>query len=132
MITPGMDNAQAKEKYLQAVKSTFRPEFVNRLDAIIVFEHLTKEQLRKIADIQISRVAQRLSAKGIKLVVTQQALDLLGQLGYSIEFGARPLKRVIVAEVENRLADLILSGKLVSGDCVSLDEKDGRFTVLKG
>lgn len=72
-------------------------------------------------------------AEGIKTSVSHhQTLDLLGQLEYSVEFGARPLKRVIVSEVENRLADLILSGKLVSGDCVSLDEKDGRFTVLKG
>lgn len=61
-----------------------------------------------------------------------QTLDLMDQLRYSVEAGTEPLKRIIVTEVENRLADLILSGKLVSGDCVSLDEKDGRFTVLKG
>lgn len=61
-----------------------------------------------------------------------QTLDLIGQLGYSIESGVSPLKHFIMLEVENRLADLILSGKLVSGDCVSLDEKDGQFAVLKG
>ncbi|MBP7732149.1 MAG: hypothetical protein KA140_00065 [Caldisericia bacterium] len=61
-----------------------------------------------------------------------QTLDLIGQISYSIESGVSPLKRFIMLEVENRLADLILSGKLVSGDCVSLDEKDGQLAVLKG
>lgn len=129
LIEPNLPHDQMEKIYMQAVKSNFRPEFVNRLDAIIVFDHLSLTQIRQIASIQISRVAKRLEDRKIKLEITQKALDLIGQIGYSVEFGARPLKRVIVAEVENRLADLILSGGLNAGDTAKIDERNGQLTV---
>ncbi len=129
MVEPGMDDEKMNEIYMSAVKSAFRPEFVNRLDSIIIFKPLTQQQIRQIVGIQIKRVANRLKDRSITLEITESTLDLLGQMGYSVEFGARPLKRVIVTEVENRLADLILSGKLNKGDTVRIDAKDGRLTA---
>ena len=129
LIEPNLPHDQMEQVYMQAVKSSFRPEFVNRLDAIIVFDHLSRAQIRQIASIQISRVAKRLEDRKIMLEITQKALDLIGQMGYSVEFGARPLKRVIVAEVENRLADLILSGGLNAGDTAKIDERNDQLTV---
>ncbi len=129
MVEPGMSDEKMSEIYMSAVKSAFRPEFVNRLDSIIIFKPLTQHQIRQIVGIQIKRVANRLKDRSITLEITESTLDLLGQMGYSVEFGARPLKRVIVTEVENRLADLILSGKLNKGDTVRIDAKDGRLTA---
>lgn len=129
MIEPGMSDEKTGEIYMSAVKSAFRPEFVNRLDSIIIFKPLTQQQIRQIVGIQIKRVADRLKDRSITLEITESALDLLGQMGYSVEFGARPLKRVIVTEVENKLADLILSGKLNKGDTARIDAKDGRLTA---
>lgn len=129
MIEPGMSDEKTNEIYMGAVKSAFRPEFVNRLDSIIIFKPLSQQQIRQIVGIQIRRVANRLKDRSITLEITESALDLLGQMGYSVEFGARPLKRVIVTEVENKLADLILSGRLNKGETARIDAKDGRLTA---
>ncbi len=97
-----------KEKLLGELKKTFRPEFLNRVDGVVVFHSLTKEQIREIVDLMLVTVTQQLSEKGVKLEVTDAAKDFLGEKGYDEVFGARPLRRVIQDMVENRLSEAVL------------------------
>jgi len=100
-----------KEKLLGELKKTFRPEFLNRVDGVVVFHALTKEHIRKIVDLMLAQVSKQLEEKGIKLEVTDAAKDLLGEKGYDEVFGARPLRRVIQDMIENRLSDAVLRGE---------------------
>ena len=118
-----------KEKLLGELKKAFRPEFLNRIDATVVFHPLNKEHIRKIVDLMLSIVNERLVEKGMKLEVTDVAKDFLGEKGYDEVFGARPLRRVIQDMVEDRLSEGLLSGKLQSGDTVVVDLKDGEIIV---
>jgi len=97
-----------KENLLGELKKTFRPEFLNRVDGVVVFHSLTKEQIREIVDLMLTSVTQQLSEKGIKLEVTEAAKDFLGEKGYDEVFGARPLRRVIQDMVEDKLSDAVL------------------------
>jgi ATP-dependent Clp protease ATP-binding subunit ClpB len=103
------------------VNGFFRPEFLNRLDEILIFRRLSREQVRHIVDIQVERVAERLGARTITLTVTDPAKDLLGRLGYDPAYGARPLKRVIRRELEDRIAKLLLQGEVPDGATVQVD-----------
>ncbi len=100
-----------KEKLLGEVKKAFRPEFLNRVDGIVVFHPLTKEHIRKIVDLMLATVSQQLAEKEIKLEVTDAAKDFLGEKGYDEVFGARPLRRVIQDMVEDKLSDAVLRGE---------------------
>ncbi|MFN9785068.1 MAG: ATP-dependent Clp protease ATP-binding subunit [Planctomycetia bacterium] len=111
------------------VRSYFRPEFLNRLDEVLVFEALKPEQIRAIADVQIARIGKHLAEQEIGLEVTDAALDELAKLGWSDEYGARPLKRAIQKHVQNLLADAILAGRLQRGHVAVVDVSDGRFWV---
>ena len=97
-----------KEKLLGELKKTFRPEFLNRVDGVVVFHSLTKEHIRKIVDLMLAQVSKQLAEKEIKLEVTDAAKDLLGEKGYDEVFGARPLRRVIQDMIENRLSEAVL------------------------
>jgi len=97
-----------KEKLLGELKKTFRPEFLNRIDGVVVFHALTKEHIRKIVDLMLSTVAKQLAEKEVKLEVTDTAKDLLGEKGYDEVFGARPLRRVIQNMVEDKLSEAVL------------------------
>ena len=99
-----------KEKLLGELKKTFRPEFLNRIDGVVVFHPLSKEHIRKIVDLMLGTVTKQLVEKGIKLEVTDAARDFLGEKGYDEVFGARPLRRVIQDMVENTLSDDLLRG----------------------
>jgi len=99
-----------KDNLLDELKKTFRPEFLNRIDGIVVFHPLTKEQIRQIVDIMLAGVVKQLKEKGIKLEVTEAAKDLLGEKGYDEVFGARPLRRVIQNMIEDRLSETVLKG----------------------
>ncbi len=110
-----------EEKVLEIVHSFFRPEFLNRLDEILIFKRLAREEVRKIVDIQIDRVASRLGTRGISLEVSTSARDLLGHWGYDPAFGARPLKRVIRRELEDRIAKQLLQGDVGEGATVKVD-----------
>jgi ATP-dependent Clp protease ATP-binding subunit ClpC len=101
-----------KENLLNELKKRFRPEFLNRIDAVVVFHSLTKEHIRKIVDLMLSNVSKQLAEKEIKLEVTDAAKDFLGEKGYDKVFGARPLRRVIQNLVEDKLSDAVLSGGL--------------------
>jgi ATP-dependent Clp protease ATP-binding subunit ClpC len=107
-----------KEKLLGELKKTFRPEFLNRIDGVVVFHSLTKEHIRKIVDLMLAQVSKQLAEKEVKLEVTDAAKDLLGEKGYDEVFGARPLRRVIQDMVEDKLSESFLRGKFQPGDTV--------------
>jgi ATP-dependent Clp protease ATP-binding subunit ClpB len=112
---------QMKAAVMGSVQSHFRPEFINRLDDIVVFHPLAAEHIRAIAEIQTRSLAKRLAERGISLQLSTAALDLLGAQGFDPVYGARPLKRAIQQLLENTLANKILGGEFVSGDTVSVD-----------
>ncbi|MBW1990253.1 MAG: ATP-dependent chaperone ClpB [Deltaproteobacteria bacterium] len=111
------------KRVTEALRATFRPEFLNRIDEIVIFDNLTAEDLAKIVEIQVARLAKRLADKSIDLQITEEAKKLLGRLGFDPLYGARPLKRVIQREVENPLAVRILEGDVPPGATVVVDAK---------
>ena len=127
-ITMFKDEDAMKEKIMEVVKSNFRPEFLNRLDEIIIFNKLKKEDIIKIVDIQLSHLQKRLEEKKIGLTATDKAKEYLAEKGYDETFGARPLKRFIQREIENVLAGKILSGEFKEGDNIVVDYRDGQLT----
>ncbi|MFH1775659.1 MAG: ATP-dependent Clp protease ATP-binding subunit [Chloroflexota bacterium] len=118
-----------KEKVLGELKKTFRPEFLNRIDGVVVFHSLTKEHIRQIVDLMLGTVAEHLAEKEIKLEVTEAAKDLLGEKGYDEVFGARPLRRVIQNMIEDKLSESLLQGKFQPGDTAVVD-LEGDDTVI--
>lgn len=126
-------NEQIRSVVMAAIGQHFRPEFINRIDEVVVFHSLKKSQMRGIADIQLDRLRARLAERDISLTVDDAAFDLLIDLGYDPVFGARPLKRAIQQEIENPLAQKILSAEFVPGDRIVIS-KDGEhlsFDKLK-
>ena len=117
-----------KEAVMEVVGQHFRPEFINRVDEMVVFHPLEKEQIREIAVIQLQHLRKRLESHGFGLTISDAALDLLGEAGFDPVYGARPLKRAIQNQIENPLAQKILSGVYASGDTIQVDTEDGRFT----
>ncbi|MDD5470103.1 MAG: AAA family ATPase, partial [Candidatus Peribacteraceae bacterium] len=113
------------------LRSCFRPEFLNRIDDIIVFDALTKEQIAQIVDLQVARVARRLEQQGITLDVSKAAAEYLAQKGYDPAYGARPLKRLIQNEILDELSLQIIEGKVQDGDTVSIGVKDGKVSFKK-
>ena len=118
-----------KENLLNELKKTFRPEFLNRVDGVVVFHSLTKEQIRQIVDLMLTSVTQQLSEKGIKLEVTDATKDFLGEKGYDEVFGARPLRRAIQDMIEDKLSEDLLRGKFQSGDTVVVDLEGTEIVV---
>ncbi|MBT8038700.1 MAG: ATP-dependent chaperone ClpB [Gammaproteobacteria bacterium] len=117
-----------KKAVMDVVGQHFRPEFINRVDEMVVFHPLEKEQIREIAVIQLGHLRKRLEGHGFGLTISDEALDLLGEAGFDPVYGARPLKRAIQNEIENPLAQKILSSVYASGDTIQVDTEDGRFT----
>ena len=120
-----------KDKLLGELKKTFRPEFLNRIDGVVVFHSLSKEHICQIVDLMLGKVAQQLQEKGVKLQVTDAAKDLLGEKGYDQTFGARPLRRVIQNLVEDQLSEMLLRGEFSAGDTVLLDCGEGERIVAR-
>jgi ATP-dependent Clp protease ATP-binding subunit ClpC len=114
-----------KENLLGELKKTFRPEFLNRIDGVVVFHPLEKDQIRQIVDLMLVSVTNQLSEKGIKLEISEAAKDFLGAKGYDEVFGARPLRRTIQDLVEDRLSESLLRSKIRFGDTVVLDMPEG-------
>ncbi len=119
-----------KEKVLKELKTTFLPEFLNRIDEVVVFHSLNKEQIRQIVDLMLNLVAKSLEEKDIKLEITDAARDFLGEKGYDPTFGARPLRRVIQNEVEDKLSEALLRGEFRAGDTLNVDY-DGENIVIR-
>lgn len=117
----------------EELKQYFRPEFLNRLDEIIVFRQLKKEEVKDIADILLNEVFKRLQEQGITLEVTERFKDRLVEEGYNPSYGARPLRRAIMRLLEDSLAEEILSGRVKDGDTAVVDvDTDGQVKVLQG
>jgi ATP-dependent Clp protease ATP-binding subunit ClpB len=126
---------EMKNAVMEIVRVAFRPEFINRLDEIVVFHPLQQSQIRAIARIQIDYLQKRLADRDMVLDVSDEALDHLGEAGFDPVYGARPLKRAIRAQLENPLAQEILSGKFGPGDLIDVGLVDGQLTferVLRG
>src|SRR5204863_7209421 len=112
--------------------SSFKPEFINRLDDIVEFDALTREQLRQIVDLQVSRLIVRVAERNVTVELTDAARDLLGDLGYDPAYGARPLKRTIQKHLVDQLARGILEGRYATGDRIQVDASDGELTFAVG
>ncbi|MBI4704869.1 MAG: ATP-dependent chaperone ClpB [Deltaproteobacteria bacterium] len=126
-LTPDEKRARVKETVLAAVRQRFRPEFVNRLDELVVFGRLDREHMRAIVDIQLARFARRLAARDLGLELTAAAKDLLIARGWDPQYGARPLKRALQRYLQDELAHRILAGELAAGDRVLVDVAGGEL-----
>ncbi|MFF4545145.1 ATP-dependent Clp protease ATP-binding subunit [Streptomyces sp. NPDC001435] len=130
ILTSGVeDYTKVRESVTTILNRHFRPEFLNRIDEIIVFRGLDRAQLRQIVDLLLEHTRRRLHAQDVSMEVTDAAADLLANIGHQPEFGARPLRRTIQREVDDRLADLLLSGQLNAGDRAVVDAADGTITI---
>ena len=123
---------QRKQRARNELEGRFRPEFLNRVDEVIVFDSLNREQLRQIVVIQLERLNRVLQGQGITLTASESALDSLAEMGFDPAYGARPLKRVIQREVQNRLAEAILRGEVITGGTVRLDARGDEFVFIPG
>ena len=121
-----------RKKLLESLRRVFRPEFINRLDAVIVFRALTKENIRDIVNLELAKVTQRLEEHEISLSATPVAVDVLAETGYDPDMGARPLKRVIQQKVEDPLSDALLAGQFQDGDHLIVDIQDGEVIIRRG
>ena len=131
-VAQGRSPEEVRKEVMEMLRAQFRPEFLNRLDEIIVFRPLSQEHIRKIAELQLSRLAERVKERAkVHLKWTDRALDLLAELGYDPVYGARPLKRVVQSKIENPLAMALLERKFSEGDTVVVDAADGEFAFRK-
>ena len=121
---------EMKNAVMEVVGQHFRPEFINRVDDLVVFHPLDRKQIRMIAGIQLGHLRTRLESAGLDMQISDTALDLLAEAGFDPVYGARPLKRAIQQQIENPLAQAILSGEFAAGSTVHIDVEDGRFSFL--
>ena len=120
---------EMKDMVMSVVSQHFRPEFINRIDETVVFHPLGKENIRAIASIQLERLARRMETRGYEIVFSEALIDFIGEVGYDPVYGARPLKRAIQQEIENPLAQQILSGSLLPSSVVTVDYVDGKVVA---
>ncbi|MBI1975234.1 MAG: AAA family ATPase [Parcubacteria group bacterium] len=130
--TEGGRQEHLKDKIMEALRTRFRPEFLNRIDEVVVFNPLTPKEIAKIVDIQLARVAERLAAKSIKLLVRPQAKKLLTMKGYDPNFGARPLKRLIQRLILDPLAEKSIAGAIREGDRAVVSARGEKVEILSG
>jgi ATP-dependent Clp protease ATP-binding subunit ClpB len=122
---------KAREQVEEALTQTFPPEFLNRIDDVVIFHRLTKEDLGKIVEIQVALLSDRVRERGIEIELTDKARELLGNLGFDPTYGARPLKRVIQKQLIDKLALRLLEGEFAEGDAVDVDAADGELVFAK-
>jgi ATP-dependent Clp protease ATP-binding subunit ClpB len=122
--------AKTKNQLFDLLRKTIRPEFLNRIDEIIMFTPLTRDEITDIVRLQFKHVQQTLAEMGITMEASEEALDWLAQLGYDPQFGARPLKRVIQKKILNELSKQILAGKVDKDSKIRLDMFDNQFVFL--
>jgi ATP-dependent Clp protease ATP-binding subunit ClpB len=128
-LPEGQPTATVREQVMEAVRARFRPEFINRLDEIILFNRLGRKEMKRIVDIQLQHLQRLLAERKITLKVDDAAKAWLGNTGYDPVYGARPLKRVIQRELQNPLATLLLAGTIKEGETVTVSVQDGKLTV---
>lgn len=122
---------EMRSRVMEAMRASFRPEFLNRVDEIIIFHSLKREELRQIVNLQISRLEKRLSERKISLKLSDAALDFLAEVGYDPVYGARPLKRAIQRELETQIAKAILRGEFTEGDTIFVDVENERLVFKR-
>jgi ATP-dependent Clp protease ATP-binding subunit ClpC len=115
------DYDEMRKKLMEALKRSFRPEFINRLDSVVVFRALNKADIREIVQLELDKVNQRLEENRIRLRATHEALEYLAEEGYNPEMGARPLRRVIQHQIEDCLSDALLAKEFDDGDNILID-----------
>ena len=125
----GNVSEDAKEKVNALLKTTFRPEFLNRLDDIVTFTPLARDSVKKIIDLLLEKLEKRLERQNLGLKVTDAAKELIIDGGYDVTFGARPLKRYIESHIETPVARIILEGNLDEGDTVTVDAENGSLKI---
>ncbi len=133
LVDPALDNGAKREAVLEAVRANFKPEFLNRLDDVIIFDALTTEELTKIVDLQVDRLARRLADRRLTLTVTDGAREWLALTGYDPAYGARPLRRLVQSAIGDELARELLGGEVRDGDevLVDVDEAADTLTVKR-
>jgi ATP-dependent Clp protease ATP-binding subunit ClpB len=122
------EEASSDIRLREALLGHFKPEFINRLDDIVRFQALTRAQLGEIVELQVARVLERVSERGVQVTLTEAARELLGDMGYDPAYGARPLRRVIQRQLTDRLALALLQGSLRAGDAIVVDAREGQLT----
>ncbi|MCC6261215.1 MAG: ATP-dependent Clp protease ATP-binding subunit, partial [Anaerolineales bacterium] len=120
-----------RKKLSESLKRAFRPEFINRLDSVVIFRSLNKEDIQKIVSLELAKVAERLKEHNLVLNASAEALASIAEQGYDAEFGARPLKRVIQQKVEDTLSDKLLSGEFTDGDSIEVNVNDDGAIILE-
>ncbi|HEY6455360.1 MAG TPA: ATP-dependent chaperone ClpB [Steroidobacteraceae bacterium] len=123
--------SRMRSAVMEIVQQSFRPEFINRIDDIVVFHPLSTEQIRKIVDIQLAYLRKRLQERNLDIVLNESARDLMGEAGFDPVYGARPLKRAIQQQIENPLAQHILRGDFTPGDTIQVSVRDGRLAFSR-
>jgi ATP-dependent Clp protease ATP-binding subunit ClpC len=122
---------EMRKKLMESLKRVFRPEFINRLDSVIVFRALSRDDIQQIVQLELDKVAERLKEHAITLTATPAALGLLADLGYDPDMGARPLKRIIQQKVEDVLSDALLSGQFTDGEAIVVDVSDDEVVLRR-
>jgi ATP-dependent Clp protease ATP-binding subunit ClpB len=118
---------QTRKQVFDLLKKNMKPEFLNRIDEIIMFNSLTPDEVRKIVELQLKNVQKTLEKNSIKLTITKKAVDVIAQIGYDPQFGARPIKRVIQKNVLNELSKMILEEKVDKNSVIVVDVKNGKL-----
>ncbi|MGL5859092.1 MAG: ATP-dependent chaperone ClpB [Angustibacter sp.] len=132
LVDPSLDEAAKHEAVLAAVRAAFKPEFLNRLDDVVVFDALSLAELTRIVDLQVDRLAHRLAERRLTLHVSDTAREWLAMSGYDPAYGARPLRRLVAKEIGNRLAKALLAGHIQDGDTVRVDHSASLADVATG
>lgn len=130
LVSSQSDEETKRKAVMDSVHAHFKPEFINRLDELVIFEPLTRDELAGIVDIQISLTAARLADRRINIDVTDSARQWLADTGYDPSYGARPLRRLVQTEVGDSLARMILAGKVRENDTVCVDYESGEHLTL--
>ncbi|HIC93762.1 MAG TPA: ATP-dependent Clp protease ATP-binding subunit, partial [Anaerolineae bacterium] len=126
-----LDEEEVRQAIEKSLKKTFRPEFLNRIDEVIIFHALTKEHVKKIVDLQMREISARLAEQGITIELTEAAREWLAEQGYDPQFGARPLRRTLQRHVESPLSVQLLRGQFQAGDTVVIDVGEEGLTFTK-
>ena len=129
LVDPTLDPAVRKESVMGVVRSNFKPEFLNRLDEVVLFDALSRDDLAHIVDLQLVLLEKRLAMRRITLSVTDEARRWLAETGYDPAYGARPLRRLIQSAIGDPLARLLIGGEVADGGSVSVDVADGRLVL---
>jgi ATP-dependent Clp protease ATP-binding subunit ClpB len=121
LVDPVLDDEKKRDSVMAVVRSHFKPEFLNRLDEVVVFDALTRDELTHIVELQVASLAKRLAVRRISLEVTEAAREWLGRTGYDPAYGARPLRRLVQSAIGDQLARALLSGEVLDGSTVVVD-----------